>query len=88
MCSPSSGERFTSVIESDILIGLPTVRYLPRRRMVDLDHGAGLAQRLLLGDLLHRQDRADRNVVLLQMSMTSNLVLVMVHCFDRGEDVL
>ena len=30
VCSPSSGERFTSEIESDILIGLPTVRYLPR----------------------------------------------------------
>src|SRR6187549_3910944 len=30
VCSPSSGERFTSEIESDILIGLPTDRYLPR----------------------------------------------------------
>src|SRR5262249_4631128 len=30
VCSPSSGERFTSEIESDILIGLPTLRYLPR----------------------------------------------------------
>src|SRR5579862_7196251 len=30
VCSPRSGERFTSEIESDSLIGLPTVRYLPR----------------------------------------------------------
>src|SRR3982750_4609540 len=30
VCSPSSGERFTSVIESESLIGLPTDRYLPR----------------------------------------------------------
>ena len=35
---------------------------LAARRMIDLDHGAGLAQRLLLGDLLHREDRPDRNV--------------------------
>src|SRR4029077_6848252 len=30
VCSPRSGERFTSEIESDILIGLPTLRYFPR----------------------------------------------------------
>src|SRR4029079_5373218 len=30
--------------------------------MVDLDHRAGVAQRLLLGDLLHRQDRPDWNI--------------------------
>ena len=30
VCSPSSGERFTSDGLSDILIGLPTERYLPR----------------------------------------------------------
>jgi len=30
VCSPRSGERFTSVIESESLIGLPTDRYLPR----------------------------------------------------------
>ena len=30
VCSPSSGERVTSVGLSDILIGLPTERYLPR----------------------------------------------------------
>ena len=30
VCSPSEGEGFTSVGESDNLIGLPTVRYLPR----------------------------------------------------------
>src|SRR5262245_45983181 len=35
---------------------------LAARGMIDLDHGAGLAQRRLLGDLLHRQDRADRDV--------------------------
>src|SRR5271156_4960615 len=32
--------------------------------MIDLDHSAGRAQRLLLGYLLHRQDRAHRNVLL------------------------
>ena len=30
VCSPSSGERFTSLMLSDSLIGLPTDRYLPR----------------------------------------------------------
>src|SRR6267143_1294066 len=30
VCSPRSGERLTSVMLSDILMGLPTVRYLPR----------------------------------------------------------
>src|SRR4030095_12736427 len=30
VCSPSSGERLTSVMLSESLIGLPTVRYLPR----------------------------------------------------------
>ena len=30
VCSPSNGERFTSDTLSDILIGLPTLRYLPR----------------------------------------------------------
>src|SRR5712691_6046874 len=34
---------------------------LAARGVVDLDHGAGLAQRRFLGDLLHRQDRADRD---------------------------
>src|SRR5262245_25388208 len=35
---------------------------LAARGVIDLDHGAGLAQRRLLGDLLHRQDRAERNI--------------------------
>src|SRR5262245_32812325 len=35
---------------------------LAARRMIDLDHRAGRAQRRLLGDLLHGQDRADRNI--------------------------
>src|SRR6185369_2285447 len=30
VCSPYSGDRDTSVGESDSLIGLPTVKYLPR----------------------------------------------------------
>src|SRR4051812_16688709 len=30
--------------------------------MIDLDHRSGLAQGLILGDLLHRQDRTNRNV--------------------------
>src|SRR5215211_527732 len=30
VCSPSSGERVTSLGESDSLIGLPTEMYLPR----------------------------------------------------------
>src|SRR5579863_1779625 len=32
--------------------------------MIDLDDSAGGAQRRLVGDFLHRQDRSDRNVVL------------------------
>jgi hypothetical protein len=33
-------------------------------RVIDLDHGAGGAQRLVFGDLLHRRDRAAGDVVL------------------------
>ena len=43
-------------------------------RMIDLDDGAGRAQRRLLGDLLHRQDRSDRNV----------LLVADVHDFELG----
>jgi hypothetical protein len=77
VCSPSSGERVTSVALSDILIGLPTVRYLPlaARRVIDLDDGAGLAQRSVLGDLFHRQDGAAGDVVLVEDVHGLELVL-------------
>src|ERR1700758_4497583 len=57
------------------------------RGMIDLDHGAGLAQRRLLGDLLHRQDRADRNVD--RVANVHDLELGLGHgpLLDRIEDV-
>jgi len=47
VCSPSSGERNTSVGESDSLIGFADRNVLASGRVVDLDHGAGRAQRLV-----------------------------------------
>ena len=88
MCSPSSGERRTSAGESDSLIGLPTVRYLPARRVIDLDDGAGRAQRRLLGDLLHRQDRPDRDVVLVADLHDLELGLGHGPLLDGVEDLL
>ena len=48
--------------------------------VIDLDDRAGLAQRRLLGDLLHRQDRPYRNVARVADIHDLELVLVMVHC--------
>src|SRR6185312_11012217 len=39
---------------------------LAARRMIHLNHRAGLTQRLVRRDLLHRQDRTARNVVLVE----------------------
>src|SRR5215510_7225713 len=44
------------------LDGVADGQILAARGVIDLDHGAGLTQRRLLGDLLHRQDWADRDV--------------------------
>src|SRR5436853_3279587 len=56
--------------------------------MIDLDHGAGRAQRRLLGDLLYRQDRPDRNVD--RVAKVHHLELGLGHrpLLDRTEDRL
>src|SRR5437763_567506 len=56
--------------------------------MIDLDNGPGLAQRIFLGDLLHRQDRAHRNVVLIANLHDLEFGLGHRPFFDRGEDLL
>ena len=91
MCSPRSGERFTSQIESDIFIGLPTVRYFPR-----VGWSTSTTVPVSRSDCSSAISFIDRigptgMSCWLQMSMTSNFVLVMVHssivakmCFSRG----
>ena len=79
MCSPSSGERFTSVIESDIFTGLPTVRYLPRPGW-----STSTTVPVSRSDCSSAISFIDRigptgMSTSLQRFMTSNLVLVMVH---------
>src|SRR6266568_1104020 len=80
VCSPSSGERFTSLMLSDNLIGLPTDRYLPR---------VGCSTSTTVPDL--RSDGSSASSCIdrigphgmsywLRIFMASNLVLVMVHC--------
>src|SRR5664279_3620861 len=56
--------------------------------MVDLDHRAGRAQRLLLGDLLHRQDRPARDVVLVEQVHGLKLGHGHGELLDAGEDRL
>ena len=56
--------------------------------MIDLDHGAGGAQRLVLDDLLHRQDRAAGDVVLVEDFHRLELGLGHRPLFDAGEDLV
>src|ERR671937_2954105 len=60
---------------------------LAARGVIDFDHGAGLAQRRLLGDLLHREDRPDRNVD--AVADVHDLELALGHgpLLDGSEDV-
>src|SRR6516165_5729530 len=69
------------------LDGVADGEILAARGVIDLDHGAGLAQRRLLGDLLHRQDRADRDVD--RVADVHDLELGLGHgpLLDRIEDV-
>src|SRR5450759_1800872 len=55
-------------------------------RVIDLDHRTGLAQRLVLGDLLHRQNRPDRNID--RIADVHDLELGLGHgpLLDGGED--
>ena len=62
--------------------------YLPRVGMVDLDHGAGGAQRLVLRDLLHRQDRAAGDVVLVEDVHRLELCLRHRPLLDAREDLV
>ena len=85
MCSPRSGERVTSVGLSDILIGLPTVRYLPRlgwstSTTVPVSRSDGSSAISFI-------DRIGPHGMsyLLRMSMASNLSLVMVHSSIRAK---
>src|ERR1700686_600526 len=54
--------------------------------MIDLDHGSRLPQRRLLGDLLHRQDRAAWDVVLVEQLHRLELGLGLGPLFDLAED--
>ena len=54
------------------------MRYLPRVGVVDLDDGAGGAQAGVVGDLLHGEDRAAGDVVLVQLG--HGLELGLGHC--------
>src|SRR5262244_2361011 len=67
--------------------GVADGKILAARGVIDLDHGAGFAQRRLLGDLLHRQDRADRDVD--RVADVHDLELGLGHgpLLDRIEDV-
>src|SRR5262249_15505185 len=69
------------------LDGVADGKILAARGVIDLDHGAGLAQRRFLGDLLHRKDRADRNVD--RVADVHDLELGLGHgpLLDRIEDV-
>src|SRR6516225_3599847 len=69
------------------LDGVADGKILAARGVIDLDHGAGLAQRRLLGDLLHRQDRADRDVD--RVADVHDLELGLGHgpLLDRIEDM-
>ena len=91
MCSPSSGERFTSTGLSDILIGRPTLRYGPRSgwstsTMVPVARSPS-SSAISFIDRIGPTGMSSG----LQMSMTSNLSLVMVQAsivakisFSRG----
>src|SRR5260221_10510888 len=69
------------------LDGVADGKILAALGVIDLDHGAGLAQRRLLGDLLHRQDRPDRDVD--RVADVHDLELGLGHgpLLDRIEDV-
>src|SRR5215469_7452695 len=56
--------------------------------MIDLDHGAGLAERLVLGDLLHRQDRSAGDVVLVENIHGLELGLGHGPLLDAPEDLV
>ncbi len=56
-------------------------------RVVDFDDGARLAQRRLLGDFLHRQDRAARDVVLVEDVHRLELGLGLGPFLDLVEDL-
>ncbi len=88
MCSPSSGERFDLGDRVGELDRVADRQILAARRMIDLDHGAGVAQRRLLGQLLHRQDRADRDVE--RVALVHDLELGLGHgpLLDALEDRL
>src|SRR5438552_3536663 len=70
------------------LDGIANCEIRAARRMIDLDDRAGRAQRGLLGDLLHREDRSDRDVN--RIAFVHDLELAHGHgpFLDRREDVL
>ena len=87
VCSPSSGEPVISGFRSENLIGLPTVRYLPRSLWSTSTIGAARAQRRVVGDLLHRQHRRAGDVELAQDVDRLELGLVGEPLLDRREDL-
>src|SRR5258707_10662603 len=56
--------------------------------MIDLDHGAGGAQRLILDQFLHRQDRTAGDVVLVENVHRLELGLGHGPLLDAGEDFI
>ena len=79
VCSPNSGERSTSVGQSDSLIGMPTFRYLPRSgwstsTTVPVSRSDG-SSAISFIDRIGPHGMSS----LFRMSIASNLVLVLVH---------
>ncbi len=87
VCSPRSGERDDLGRAVGHLDRIADRQVLAARRMIDLDDGAGLAQRRLLGDLLHRQDRPARDVVLVEDVHRLELGLGLRPLLDLAEDL-
>src|SRR5450631_2050026 len=80
VCSPKSGERFTSVGLSLILMGLPTLKYLPR---LGWSTSTTVPVARSDGSLANSSiERIGPHGIScwLSSSMASNLVLVTVHC--------
>src|SRR5262249_58599203 len=83
VCSPKRGERGTAEGEADILMGLPTDKYLPRfgcstSTTVPVARSDSSSASSLI-DRIGPQGMS----YLLRISMASTLFLVMVHCSMR-----
>src|SRR5262249_61406412 len=84
VCSPKRGERGTAEGEADILMGLPTDKYVPR-----FGCSTSTTVPVARSDWSSASSFIDRigpqgMSSLLRISIASNLVLVIVHCSMRA----